>query len=364
MAVAPDLYEADENDDLHRLLERHLDALKLVDNPLSDPRSSSVENNNYNNNYNYNPVPDGHVSSNMDAFGATATGHSIGETNGMGTGTNKTRTANTNNQNKSNENVNLNNNDDGHWFGSKIMSQVKNLLDTPSMDVSSLIINKEMLKYDINERNAIYEEVHGVGNICPDESVPGMVETALYNLMQEVKKLPAERQKVYQRSLKTPHSYVHTRAFKLRFLRAELFDPKGAANRLITFLEAAVELFGEYTLQRPIQLTDFSKKELKVMNTGRVQLLPYRDRGGRRIVVGTPSHQHRSHDPVTRVSIATLDLRLFFWVVFVVSHSHTRCLYILFKRSKFIFIFGGSPRNRWKHSAREWFFSLFTTQRL
>ncbi len=315
--MGPDHSQADENKEDLQMLERHLDALKLVDNRLNS--HYLIED--------YNPVPDGQIPSNMDAMGNK--GNGIGMSNENETSDHQPiSNGSFHNQNHNRENNNFYSADgsNGHWLGSKIISHVKTLLNNPNMDVSSLIINKQMLKYDINERNAIYEEVHGVGNVCPDESEPGMVETALHNLMEELQKIPANRQAVYQRSLKTPHSYVHTRAFKMRFLRAELFDPKEAANRIITFLGTAVELFGEYALERPIKLTDFSKKELKVFNTGRLQLLPYRDRGGRRLIVGVPSQQHRNHDPVTRVSSVLVLFQSFVFVFglflsFFLSHA-------------------------------------------
>ena len=299
--MSPDLFQADENQEDLQMLERHLDALKLVDNRFHSHSD-------------YNPVPDDRIASNMNVLSNEGTGLGMPSFGNEATMNQSISNGSFHSQNhSSNANYSADGNN-GHWLGSKIISQVKTLLNNPSLDVSSLIINKEMLKYDINERNAIYEEVHGVGYICPDESEPGMVETALQNLMEEIEKLPAKRQAVYQRALKKPNSYVHTRAFKLRFLRAELFDAKGAANRIVTFLETAVELFGEFATERPIKLSDFTKKELKVFYTGRLQLLPYRDRGGRRVIVGVPSQQHRNHDPVTRVSTVQAFVLLLFCV--------------------------------------------------
>jgi hypothetical protein len=193
----------------------------------------------------------------------------------------------------------------------------------PSSFDTGPLINKEMLKYNLNERNAIYEEIHGVGSLCPEES-DEMIEAALKDLEREMEALPSNQKVVYEQSHsrlstttndsnsnsnhqnkntnKTETTYIHGRDFKLRFLRAELFDAHKAACRMALFLETLLDLFGPQVLERPVNLSDFSKKEMKVLNAGRLQLLPYRDRGGRRVLVGIPSQDHSRYEALTRVS--------------------------------------------------------------
>jgi hypothetical protein len=169
-----------------------------------------------------------------------------------------------------------------------------------SLDVGSLI-NKGMLKFNPNERNAIYEEVHGVGSLCPPES-PALVEAALQNLERELALLPSNQKAAYEQSQRLRHTYVNHREFRLRFIRADCFDAKKSALRLTLFLDTVLEIYGPYALERPIRLSDFSKKEMKEMNSGRIQLLPYRDRGGRRVIVGIPNHNHSRDTAAVRVS--------------------------------------------------------------
>jgi len=64
-----------------------------------------------------------------------------------------------------------------------------------------------------------------------------------------------------------------------------LFNAKKAAIRLAKYLELAYELYGEEALRRPLRIDDLnSKEEIEVMNAGHTQLLPFRDRSGRRIL--------------------------------------------------------------------------------
>jgi hypothetical protein len=98
-------------------------------------------------------------------------------------------------------------------------------------------------------------------------------------------------------------SYIHGDDFKLRFLRCDLFDVKKAAKRLVTYLDLLVEIFGAYALKRPICLTDFSKEELRHMRKGLIQMLPYRDRSGRRIIIVFPEEEVSQIPPFVKVRI-------------------------------------------------------------
>jgi hypothetical protein len=99
-----------------------------------------------------------------------------------------------------------------------------------------------------------------------------------------------------------PATYVNDPQFRLRFLRSELFDAKKAADRMVKFLDLLHDYYGLESLKRPIQLTDFSKEEMEVLKAGNHQLLPFRDRSGRRIiaVVTDMGLKYPIHDRVRR----------------------------------------------------------------
>lgn len=77
--------------------------------------------------------------------------------------------------------------------------------------------------------------------------------------------------------------YVNTTEFRLRFLRAELFQTKKAAERMVKYLALLYETFGLVALRRPIRFSDLTKVEQEFLRGGDYQLLPYRDRSGRRV---------------------------------------------------------------------------------
>ena len=68
-------------------------------------------------------------------------------------------------------------------------------------------------------------------------------------------------------------------------LRIERYDLSKAAARLIRFLDWKLYLFGPELLDEPVVLwTDLGKEERRIVRKGHIQVLPRRDRAGRRIV--------------------------------------------------------------------------------
>ena len=147
---------------------------------------------------------------------------------------------------------------------------------------------KDLQSLSLQDRNAVIEEIHGVQTIAPEET-PLMISSALRELAMHIEQMPYEQKAAYARSQELyPNSYINDRDFRLRFLRCELFDASKAAARMVDLLDMMVDLFGDYVLKRPFQITDFSWEEMQCLRRGYLQLLPYRDRSGRRIfaVVG------------------------------------------------------------------------------
>jgi hypothetical protein len=154
------------------------------------------------------------------------------------------------------------------------------------------LLSKEMQSLSIYERTKVQEEIHGVSNLCPKET-PTMVEEALKNMQ---KHLDSIRHKPIYNQL-SPFSYLHTREWRLRFLRCELFDCKKAAERLVRFTEYMEGEYDMEVLERPLRLSDLQtkggkrgKEIMDCFKSGHSQLFPFRDRSGRRIFVTCKNH--------------------------------------------------------------------------
>lgn len=148
-------------------------------------------------------------------------------------------------------------------------------------------LSKEISQMSFKDRNEINEEMHGVKCLAPDET-PELLQRCLSQLVDELNRQGgswnSNKDAYDQACFLFPNSYIHTDDFRLRFLRYEVMNPKLAAQRIVTFLECAVELFGTQILERPIQLSDLGKDGMDMMRAGHYQCLPFRDRSGRRIM--------------------------------------------------------------------------------
>jgi hypothetical protein len=158
-------------------------------------------------------------------------------------------------------------------------------------DVDQLL-SKELESLSFKERSQIQEEIHGVSNLCPEET-PEMVEEALKSMQQYLDNIPHKA--IYDRL--SPFSYLHTSDWKLRFLRCELFNCKKAAERLVRFTEYMVKEYDIEVLERPLRLSDLQNKSgnsgkevVESFRLGHSQLFPFRDRSGRRILVTSGDH--------------------------------------------------------------------------
>ena len=132
----------------------------------------------------------------------------------------------------------------------------------------------------VKDRNAINEEIHGVQTFARDET-PEMLGRALAKMESEINMIPSKI--AFDKSQQYQNTYVNDADFRLKFLRSELFEEKKAASRMVKYLDMVSELFGDFALRRQIQMSDFTREEMQVFRVGHQQLLPYRDRSGRRI---------------------------------------------------------------------------------
>lgn len=157
--------------------------------------------------------------------------------------------------------------------------------------------NSEILKLSVTNRTAALEETHGVRCVAPEES-PGMIKEALAKLATALDKLPEEEKvafiksqkpskRIFPDGTKATSAFVNSDDFRLRFLRAELFDASRAAKRMAKFLDVVVDFFGDVGLYRPIKLADLTAEDMKGTRGGLGQWLPYRDRHGRRVFFAT-----------------------------------------------------------------------------
>ena len=154
-------------------------------------------------------------------------------------------------------------------------------------DYVDTLLSNELKSLTFQDRNAIQEELHGVGSLARQESKE-MIELSLQRLNDAINDIP--NKPAYDISQTYPDTYVNTTNFRLIFLRAELFNEISAAKRMVKFLEMIREYYGDFALRRPIRMDDLGKEELDLCKKGGFQILPCRDRSGRKVYMFIDNH--------------------------------------------------------------------------
>jgi hypothetical protein len=183
-----------------------------------------------------------------------------------------------------------------------LQQQQANAIPNPN-DVDDLL-SRELMQLSLQTRNNIQEEIHGVKCLAPVET-PELLSSSLRRLEAKLDQIPqSQLADAFVRAWQMgERSFVSTVEFKLRFLRKCLFDVNAAVDSIIEFCHKMQSAFGDAALQRSIVLhRDFTKRDIRLFKKGRYQLMPFRDRSGRRILVVLPSEEVEQMEPTLRVS--------------------------------------------------------------
>jgi hypothetical protein len=179
------------------------------------------------------------------------------------------------------------------------------------------LLAKELNQMSFQQRESINEEIHGINvdqkYLDVIEETPELLKESLCKLNEELETLRPTAS-AFNRSQQLYGSnetdtYINTEKFRIMFLRCELFDCCKAANRMCAFIDLVYELYGDIALKRRAYLTDLDDStEGNIMRAGYSQVLPGRDRSGRRIYchVGFTSTDEYNVQSRSRIAIYCL----------------------------------------------------------
>lgn len=156
-------------------------------------------------------------------------------------------------------------------------------VDLTAQEADALLAT-EMAQLSVEERDQVLNEIHGVADEA-DEN-PESVMRTLAQFEEELQYIP--RREAYELAKSMSVDYVSSRKLLLMFLRAERFDVKKAALRMVRFFESKLELFGPDLLTKDIKMDDLNEDDLECLWSPFSQTLPQRDSSGRGIVVLMP----------------------------------------------------------------------------
>ena len=124
----------------------------------------------------------------------------------------------------------------------------------------------------------------------PMNEEPSFIDNCLKEMDHEIFKLltryknnEAVLSSAFGQALQSDPHYVNDRHFKLMFLRADEFDVKKSAQRLIDHFECKMDFFGPELLSQDISYNHLSPEEQDIVKSGRFQFLEDTDHAGRRV---------------------------------------------------------------------------------
>lgn len=196
---------------------------------------------------------------------------------------------------------------DGHSSNNMMVNKPQNSTNNDITLVGDSEISERLswslMRLKLKDRNEIREEVHGVHNLARKET-PELLHNSLSSMNRELDRvisISRPNQYAFQKAQTLKKTFVNDSDFRLIFLRCELFDPIKAADRMMVYLDYIELLFGQRGLEEPLNMSFFNKQEMATLREGNVQLLPFRDRSGRRIMIVL--WRAMSYSPVLRCKL-------------------------------------------------------------
>lgn len=232
-------------------------------------------------------------------------------------------------------------------YNSRKMRRLKmdNLNKANPTEVDKMLLD-ELQGLSVVDRGMVQEEIHGVSTcaVSEDEEKISMglerLEEEIRAIRREVLMSPDCESRIgntYNETIWTYldvedagpstsavdlnsrtrlwYSYIFHRDFRLKFLRADLYDVEKAAHRYLRCIEGLLKYYGSYALQRPLTYEDLGKECQDALKFGYVQILPSRDRAGRLVVVSQACMSKAEGNSMAMV------VKLFIYVFLIVSED-------------------------------------------
>ena len=164
-----------------------------------------------------------------------------------------------------------------------------NIPDPPSLDA---VLANELNELSLEQREKVYYDVHGVSEAL--EETMECIRKSLQEIDTEISKIHPKA--AYDRANEQTENpgYVNDPKFLLKFLRADNFNCKRAAERVVRFLDEKLRLFGPAKLAKELHINDMDEENRKCLESGVIQILPSRDRAGRAIATWMPQLRGKS----------------------------------------------------------------------
>eukprot|EP00980_Cylindrotheca_fusiformis_P001060 scaffold291_cov92-Cylindrotheca_fusiformis.AAC.7 len=147
------------------------------------------------------------------------------------------------------------------------------------MKQTEALLASEMSKLSVEEMSKALDDVHCVGEAIVE--TPELIHRALAEFGEEVR---AQSNTVYEIALQQNRKYVEGEAFRLKFLRYNMFEIKSSVSQMMKFLKNKAKYFGIDKLGRDIMLSDLTNEDRDLLQSGFFHVQQCKDRSGRNVV--------------------------------------------------------------------------------
>jgi len=155
-------------------------------------------------------------------------------------------------------------------------------IEKVDVEAVSNLLARETRQLSLKEQYHINRDVNGMNILASTEPFE-LSSIGLKALDKQLETIDGSPH-YYRLAEKLKSKMIKEQDFRLKFARAERFDPVKAATRIENYLKILSKNFGDESLKRPIKLSDLDKVERDLLKSGLIQSLPYRDSAGRRII--------------------------------------------------------------------------------
>ena len=157
-------------------------------------------------------------------------------------------------------------------------------------DVDTLVA-QEMTRLSFTDREKVLQDLHAIADNHFDNEPSPKIRTERLQEFQHALdfQIPADQKIDYNYACHTHPNFVQKEAFRIQFLRTDLWDPYKAAIRFVKHFQVKQQLFGRELLGEEITQDDLDPGTLEILYGGFIQDLPLRDMAGRVISFVIPN---------------------------------------------------------------------------
>jgi hypothetical protein len=155
----------------------------------------------------------------------------------------------------------------------------------PTPQEAEALLSGALYGFSTEDRDQALADVHGVISAVAMDNE--FIASRLAQLDQAISYCRSKS--AYLRAKIQDPEYVSNRKFRLQFLVADNFQPQAAAERLVSYFESKLVLFGPELLTKELTLDDLGGDDIKSLAHGAVQRLLGKDHAGRVVVSCWPT---------------------------------------------------------------------------